>query len=116
MSFQKIVSIICLITMFGCIIIAFADDGVYVRNWSSLKSDYAVAANDVRLNVRTPPGTYTGLGYCKARVGSESLTDGGILWVRVQGSGEDRTYDVREYKVKVYGTSRSKSASAWGWL
>ncbi len=96
--------------------IVFGADGVYVYNYERVTSDYAVAGNDVRLNQSTPPGTYTGLGYCHAQVGEEKLTDGGILWVVVEGSGDDRTYDTREYRVKVYGTSKGKYASAWGYL
>ena len=58
-------------------VIVFADDGVRVVNWTHIAGNYAVAGNDVRLNVSTPPGVYTGIGYCRAQVGIDSLTDGG---------------------------------------
>lgn len=116
MKIQRIVCITCLLAIVAISVRVFASNGVYVKNWNKVTSDYAVACNDVRLNVRTPPGFYSGIGYCRAQVGSENLTDGGVLWVRVQGSGDDRTYEVQEYKVKVYGADKAKYASAWGWI
>lgn len=112
----RVLCVTCILTMVASNVTVFAGNGVKVVNWTSIKSDYAVAGNDVRLNKTTPPGTYTGLGYCRAQVGDTSLTDGGILWVIVEGSGDDRTYETREYSVKVYGTSKAKYASAWGYL
>ena len=112
MKFQRIVRIACVFAIAA--ISVMVADSAHVVNWSHIAEDYAVAGNDVRVNGNSP-GFYSGIGYCTAQVGSSDnrLTDGGVLWARVEGPGD---YEVQEYKVKVYGTDRAKQARAWGWL
>ena len=110
MKFQRIVRIAC---VFAIVAISITvADGAHVVNWSHVAEDYAVAGNDVRVN-GSYPGFYSGIGYCTAQVGSDSLTDGGVLWARVEGPGN---YELQEYKVIVYGTDRAKHARARGWM
>ena len=112
MKFQRIVRIVC---VFAIVAISITvADSAYVSNWSHTAEDYAVAGNDVRVNCSSP-GFYSGIGYCTAQVGKSSkpVTDGGVIWARVEGPGD---YEVQEYKVKVYGTDRAKHARAWGWM
>ena len=111
---QKSAVFVCLTVIFivGILLYrAHANSGVSCYNSAHVSDTYARACNDVRVNVRTPTGFYTGYGNCKAWIDDESAEDRGPIWARVYHSGRDRYYSVRERSVKIYGTAQVTSGA-----
>ncbi len=110
MKLQRIVRITSLVVILlaGILLyLAQADDGVYCWNHDHVTvtetTTEAVALNDVRVNVSTPPGYYTGFGDCLVWVNEANLRDDGPIWARVYSSGWNGSYTVRERSARVSG-------------
>ena len=121
MKFQKVTGMTFLaVILIAGVLLYFAhadDDGVYCHNYERVTDTEVVAKNDVRLNVRTPEGYYTGHGNCQVWIDNKPLEDRGPIWVRVYFSGEERRYTVRERSARLSGSARvTKGAIASGYI
>ncbi len=90
---------------------AHASNGVYSSNHAYATDTYATAFNDVRVNVSTPPGYYTGYGNCKAWIDDESAESRGTIWAKVISSGWDGSYVTSERSVSVSGNRQVTSGA-----
>ncbi len=90
--------------------------GVYVKSWGQTTNTFASAANDVRLNIKTPPGHYSGYGECVVTIGNKGWPLTGTLWVTVLSSGWDGKYSVGEQYIIQYSREEPKNSYSWGYI
>ncbi len=118
MKFQRIASIGYLAVILTAVFLVYHTHahGVYVVSWNYTTNDRAAAGNDVRLNISTPPGHYSGAGSCTVQVGLSALVLEGPLWVTVESSGWDGEYSVGQQSLSLDGSESPKSAYAHGYI